>query len=298
MKNKIAYIVTLIFIAILIINTIFLKHKITNLQEQSIKIQQTANLEIGRSQTELGNAKETIKKLDNQIQDDIKKQKAIIDSYSILEAKNHATGSGIIQIKPEIQTKEIYITKDGQPIQLKTLPFSFDDFRLHIQGDAITKDFKYKLDQNFEIQLAETTLKNGNHNHYAELYELDSGGKRINKLTITKFQTIDSDLLTTNHLKWFDPHLDLGIAYHVKGGIAGELGISLMSYGKPSLLTWRFIRGSAGLDTNGVYLNFNPALYNIGAPLPLLSNIWLAPGIGYGLENKTYLLSFGLSVII
>lgn len=308
LKNKVLLILAFLVTCLFVSDIIYLKHQNHQLEDKAAKIELTANLEIGRAHTTIANAESKIKSMDAQIQQDVKDHKALVDSYTVLIAKNDTKGSGTLVIK-EVPGKdvpgpvrEIFTTVNGGPVQLKNLPFEFDDFRLHVTGDAVTKSFSYKLDQQFEVQLVAAELKNGAHNHYAELYELDSGGKRINKLTLTKFEVTETDINTTSIMRWFDWRLDLGVTYDIyknlDHGIGGELGLSMASYGNPSILTWRFIRGSVGLNGRDIFLGLSPIQYNIGAPLPLLSNLWITPELAYGLNTKSYLLGIGISVIL
>lgn len=303
LKNKVLLILAFLVTCLFVGDIIYLKQQNHQLEDKAAKIELTANLEIGRAHTTIADAESKIRSMDAQIQQDVKDHEALVDSYTVLIAKNDTKGSGTLVIK-EVPgaTKEIFTTVNGGPVQLKSLPFQFDDFRLHVSGDAVTKTFNYKLDQQFEVQLIAAKLKNGSHNHYAELYELDSGGKRINKLTLTKFEVTETDVNTTSITRWFDWRLDLGVTYgfykNLDHGIGGELGLSMISYGNPSILTWRFLRGSVGLNSRDIFLGISPIQYNIGAPLPLLSNLWITPELAYGLNTKSYILGIGISVIL
>jgi len=60
-------------------------------------------------------------------------------------------------------------------------------------------------------------------------------------------------------------------------------------------LTWRFL--DLGLSTTGeeIYGKFTPFAYNIGEHIPLISNTYLGPFIGYSTDGDT-ILGVGLSV--
>jgi hypothetical protein len=300
MKNKIIIGIIALFVLLLIGNTIRLKYKIDKLNNNVVSLKQDADLKIGRAESLTVNAENKIALLTKQQQEDIAKHKSLVDMYTELQAKYSVKGSGTIVVQGP--TKEIYVTVEGKPVQLKNMPFKFDDFRLHVDADAITKDFKYSLNQNFEVQLAETKSKNGTYNHYADLYELDSGGKRIGKLELTKFQVVKSSDVEQAKFKFFDPRLDLGLNYifykNLDHGFGGDLGISLMSYGKSADLTWRFLRFATGINNQGVSLSLGPALYNIASPLPLINNIWLNPSLGTNLDNHIYYIGIGVSAIL
>ncbi|HLX54684.1 MAG TPA: hypothetical protein VKR58_12115, partial [Aquella sp.] len=165
-----------------------------------------------------------------------------------------------------------------------------------------TKDFKYTLNQNFEVQIAQAKDKTGQYQDYAELYELDSGINRINKLEITKFQVIKSSNIEKAKFRWWDLKLDLGIDYIVLKSLnhsfGGDLGLSFMSYGKSTGLTWRFIRIFAGVNTADLIYGLTPVMYNIASPLPVVSNIWLGPILGRTFNTHENFLGFGISAIL
>lgn len=301
MKNKIVTWIIAIVMIVLVGNTVRLKYQIDKLNKNTVTLKQDADLRIGRAETLTADAQNKVKLLDQQIQDDVKKHQAIVDMYAVLDAKYNAKGSGSIVIPGPQET--IYVYKDGKttPEELKTLPYTFDDFRLHVNGDAVTHDFKYTLNQNFEVQMAETRDKHGLSQHYAELYELDSGGKRLNKLQLTKFQVIKSSDIEKTKFRWWDPKVDIGLditalkdfSHH----FGGELGVSLMSYGKSTGLTWRFLRPYIGINSSDYILGLTPALYNIADPLPVVNNIWIGPSVGRTFGNQ-YFLGFGVSATL
>lgn len=266
------------------------------LREYNAKIQMQADLSIGRANTSLEEANKHIKELDASIQKDIKDKDAKLDSIGEIEATNTVHNSGKLTVA-QIMNPNTPIDKC---IFISTLPFSYEDFRLKASGDAIKKTFEYSLNQKFEIIVAETKIKNGV-NNYAELYELDGSGKRINKLQLTKFNVYKNPI-DPKKFKWWDPAVDIlagGIietGYNI--GLNGNLGVSFFSYGRYRNLDYRFLRLAVGIDKGGLELSFSPVQYNFAQPIPFINNLWITPQLGYNLDVKTYFLGLGIAALL
>jgi len=100
-----------------------------------------------------------------------------------------------------------------------------------------------------------------------------------------------------NKMFWFNPILDLnffagGRVYGFANGqgepgniisIGADVGLSLSSYGETRADSWfRLFRLGLGYNAErkAAHLSFAPFLFNIGKPLPLLTNLYLSPQIG------------------
>ena len=100
-----------------------------------------------------------------------------------------------------------------------------------------------------------------------------------------------------NKMFWFNPIMDLN--FFVGGRVYGfadgpgrpksvfstgaDMGISLSSYGETEADSlFRFFRIGVGYNAERQAAHFSiaPFLYNIGKPLPLLTNLYLAPQVG------------------
>src|SRR6266404_9429985 len=99
LKNKVLIILGSVFVLLCISDIVYLKHQNTQLQNKHSQIELAANLEIGRAHTIIANAESEKKLLSSQIQQDIKDKQALLDTYSILEAKYNAKGSGSLIVK-------------------------------------------------------------------------------------------------------------------------------------------------------------------------------------------------------
>lgn len=281
-----------------------------------------ADLELGRANTKIAEAQALVSSLDKRIQEEIKKRKATINMYTDLEAKYSAAEKDlklktqmIITLQNQLTPQPIelkpgeglfFCKKDKSCEEIKSLPFSFEDFRLKASGEILSKKFSYSLNQRFAAKLVETKLPNGIYNHYAELYELDNKGNKIGKLELTKFDVIRSSELKSR-MSWFNPKVDVGIGYALKikdskinQAAAGELGISLSSYGLTDFdITWRFFRIALAISTTpSLSLIGTPVQFNLGRFIRPFSNLWISPSAGYDFNFKVPVFSLSISAIL
>lgn len=88
---------------------------------------------------------------------------------------------------------------------------------------------------------------------------------------------------------WWAPHLNLNVDVGYGGNdalVGAGISFSAMGYGRTTNdLTWRFL--DFGVSTNGsnTYAKFTPFTYNIGENLPLISNTFIGPFVGYGFNG-------------
>jgi hypothetical protein len=257
-----------------------------------------ANLDLGRAHTKIGDANALVSKLGKRIRQEIKAREAAVASYGELQLKYEAEKKKVktltkIVYKDRTTEKVVDLPKkklfmrqdDGTYKEITSLLYSYKDFRIVIEGDAVKQTLSYKLTQRFRGQLVETHLPTGGKNHYATFYELDEKGKDIGKLKLEKFEVIRSEDLPRK-MMWWNPKLDLavggGVTHKLDGIWLADVAFSLSAYGRTSDdLLWRFFRVGAGLTNNGFSLTFSPVQFNLGKHLPLISNIWLTPYGGY-----------------
>lgn len=96
---------------------------------------------------------------------------------------------------------------------------------------------------------------------------------------------------------WWDPSLYLiaqpGIVVydHITTSLSLSLAFSIWSYG----ISWRFLGVSLGYDAfqNAFRASLIPVLYNVGEPLPFLSDLWI--GLDVGVSHETD-ISIGLVI--
>lgn len=293
---------------------------------------QQANLEIGRAHTEIANQKivheKAISELDKKLQDEIKKNKALITMYAKLEAaydmekqKVSSLASTIEEILKAQSLADLpvgrlfYKKDDGTLASVKSFKWTWQDFRIDLDGELtadgigpdktilIKHDMSYKIHLRFRAKIIRTVLPNGVANHYGELYEIDPQGKDLGKLTLTSFEVIEATSLPKK-MSWWNPKLDLtaggivSINKNPTGSFAADLGISLSSYGvTKDDINWRFFRFGIGYSSESAHLSFSPAMYNVGKNLPLVSNVWITPYGGYNFGLKAAIAGLGIGVV-
>jgi hypothetical protein len=314
----------LLVVAGLLLGKVWLQNsKLDQANSELNKKLMEANLEIGRAHTRFGEADALAKKLDKDLRDEIAKRKGDLTRIGELEAELKARGEGtgttVVVTGPTVEVPANLNLAVGmlymavEPNKLVTVEGTdaeYQDFRLKILAAIRPKPntelkipvyFQYQLDTKIEGQLVETRLPSGAINNYIRLWELDDKGNRVGRLTLTKFEMVVEDE-RQKHLFLLDPHLDFtvfaGTTFPPGLTYGGDVGLSLSGYGlTPNDLSWRFVRVGLGLG-DGLSVSLTPALYNLGELLPLVSNIWIGPGVRYGLDTKDYALHVLLGAVL
>lgn len=285
---------------------------LSSLLDQKVSELQQANLKLGRAETKLGEANEMIDKLNKDIQDEIKKREAMVKLYAELKAAYEAEKKNVkIVTKVVYKDKEIDIpagkifvkTEDGQYQEVTSMLFNYEDFRLTLQGDAIKQTLSYRLHQKFRGIFIEIELPGGTKNHYAEIYEIDADGKDVGRLELTDFTVIKSKDAVAR-LFWWNPKLDISLGFGMGSGgygWTGMLGFSTSAYGvTPDDLSWRFVRLSAGImDGKDFAIEFSPLQWNAAKYIPLISNLWISPSIGWNITGfNSWYTALSLGVVL
>jgi hypothetical protein len=128
-----------------------------------------------------------------------------------------------------------------------------------------------------------------------------ASNEKIQPGKVFELEVVDSTTLQTEEkprFKFFDPGLYLslnaGIIVWNKLGFSLpiNLNFSLMSYGE-----WKFLAVGIGLDTfeKSFDAQLIPFLYNIGDPIPLLTNLYIYPYVGVDHRVNTS-IGLGLGV--
>ena len=278
---------------------------------------QQANLELGRAHTTIAEQRDlykiAIKDIETKWMNEIKERKALITLYADLEAKYKAEKK-----KVKIRTKIVYRDKpgeivdlpknklyvrsnDGEYKEITSMKWDYNDHRITITGDALQETLSYKLHQSFSGTLIETRLPSGGYNHYFKLNELDGHGKVVGTLKLDRFDVFKSDELSERMMWWnpkVDLHIGLGMRQDISFNWVADVGISLSTYGKTlDDIKWKFFRLGVGVTRDGASLSFSPAAYNIAKNLPLVSNLWILPYIGYDIGAKMSHFGIGVGVV-
>lgn len=263
------------------------------------------DLSLGKAHTQFEDAEKYIDELNDKLRKSLDENKELVRAFGKLKAELNTQGSGTGEVSlpdvTEVVVSEelkfvpnsFYLSKDTYTLNLlgPEIPFRWQDHRLRVIGAVMSNplavEFDYALALKLEGQLVQTTTESGAVNHYINLWEVDEQGKRLNELTLTEFEVVYTDEREEKFFPWA-PHLDIGVlgGYHgdgFKGG--GSFGISLMGYGKTENdLDWRFIRfGFTIAQKPGI--DFVPVLWNLGGPIPLVSNLWIGPALTWSPLN-------------
>lgn len=159
------------------------------------------------------------------------------------------------------------------------MPFAYSDYRLNISVNLVMSSsennpfllaakIEYELHLKTMAQIVQTISESGATNNYVNIFELSDKGAKVGKFEITSFETVINDT-RKSHFSWWNPKLDLGLFAGFDGKLiyGGDLGISIMSYGKSGNdLSWRFLRFSAMLHNNSIGIGLCPISWNAGDP--------------------------------
>ena len=134
-------------------------------------------------------------------------------------------------------------------------------------------------------------------------------GKSIENYKISLLTSEYLQVPPSRKMFWWNPILDIGpfvggtfLKYAMWDmgrpdsvlSVGADLGLSFSSYGETRVDSlWRFFRVGLGYDAErrSGRLSFTPVLFNLGNPMPLITNLWLGPyisadsagGLGAGL---------------
>ena len=101
-------------------------------------------------------------------------------------------------------------------------------------------------------------------------------------------------------IRFVDPHLDLGInnsfSKQAEFSVVPNVGISLSSYGRSKRdNSFRFFRFGVGYSSSKkIEATFSPIMYNIAGTIPILTNTYIYPNIGFS-QTQKMTLGLGLS---
>lgn len=307
--------------------TVWKKNKELDIQLKRANAQyEEASLALDRATTELGDANKKVSELSKDLQGQLKARQEITQRYAELHTKYEViasqnnipvdnTGTIVDSTAPDFRFAEghYYLATEQGGSKLvdlgPDLKFGFHDNRIVISAKLATgvdkqtkqltpmSDISYKLQLRIKTMMVTTIDPKGHENTYAEMYEVDeTGTKVLGKFSTDQFYVVTKDQ-RAKHMEWWNPHLDAGLVAGYNGSptqLGGSIGVSLMSYGlTKNDMTWRFIRPGVTLSER-VGLDLAPALYNIGEPLPLVSNLWVGPYIGYDFKNTSLGLMLNL----
>jgi hypothetical protein len=276
---------------------------------------QEFNAELGRAQTRIGDAAKYIDELEGLVKSEVEKYNGQVSLYGALTAKYEKLVKSKEKIIEVVETVEvpvgapvdpfrIYLSQeDGSLLRLPLeWPLRYQDDRLTLRltilsGDpaSLKQRVEYKLSILLKGRLWEVTTPDDQRVYYFKFEEVDRAGNSLGELDIYEFEIVRQDERTKEFR--LAPHVDIGGAPGVQDGkfsAAVSLGVSGWGYGvSENDLSWRFVRLGVNATRDSMGASLTPVLYNVGGPLPLFSNLWVGPQVGYDFWNG---LGFSLFV--
>lgn len=130
--------------------------------------------------------------------------------------------------------------------------------------------------------------------HHTLKYEVPGKSEKTFPITLSSSEFLQ--VPQSKKFWWWNPKLDVNVfaggrpwQFATGPGKPGnilsfgaDLGFSFSSYGETKVDSlWRFFRFGVGYNSErqAAHLSFAPAAFNLGAPLPLLTNLYLTPQV-------------------
>jgi len=263
---------------------------IANGKDQAL---QAALAEIKKNNEKIFNLGETVASLESNIR-------------KLRTESDHVYKAGTGDINEQYFIDIMYPVKDKDGKVEKEVPYAWAIFYPNKPAEQKWKYGIYALD--YHIRTIQSEQTDGQINTYTEVWfennaRTQSKGYEV-PVSITSSEFKQAKLTEKQFYLW-SPHLNLNVdaGYGFGDGgtiVAGGLSFSAMGYGRTKNdLIWRFI--DFGISTNGstTYAKLTPFTYNIGENIPLVSNTFIGPFVGYGLGGDAQgdiVLGLGLSI--
>jgi hypothetical protein len=284
----------------------WVQHRAANAFSQMVDVLdsklQESDLFLGRAKVQIGDANKYIDELEEKVQDEIRSHNGTVSLVAKLRAELKVSGnkttvievpSSTIEVPAELNFAELHYYFALTNKELADLGTEFrqiySDHRIDteclmtsINGEPVIGSH-YKLHLELVGVLTEVTLLSGKTAYYASIFEIDDKGEIAERLNLKAFRVLKEDQRI--YQLRLAPHLDIGgiVGAGLRQGnlVSGlSVGVSGWGYGKTENdLIYRFPRLGLVANSNFVALELNPVLYNLGGPLPIVSNIWVGPGL-------------------
>jgi len=276
-----------------------------------------ANTEIGSLKSEISKLKDEAKSKDNALKEalaDIKARKEKITNLGLTIASlendirklrtesSHEYKAGTNDPNEQYFIDIMYPVKDKEGKVEKEIPYAWAIFYPNKPDAEKWKYGIYKLDYN--IRTIQTEQKDGHTNTYTEVWFENNQRKASRdyrvpvKIESSEFKQED---IKEQSFYWWTPHLSLNLDAALKtdasSAVGGGISFSTSGYGRTENdLSWKLI--DIGLSTNGseTWAKFTPFSYNIGEHIPLISNTFIGPFVGYEFNDGSTIYGLGLSI--
>lgn len=167
------------------------------------------------------------------------------------------------------------------------MPWSWAMYSPNVEKDKWTTG-TYPAKIHTKIALGEDKESGGRKDAYVESYMTsdifnDDKGKKF-PVEIDSIEWVEKPPQEKSFM--FNPRFSLGVG--VQEQLFGAFEFSFFSYGKTKGdMDWRLLSLGFGVNSDDKYLYVAPIEYNIGKPLPLMENLFLAPFIGFDEDSNT-----------
>lgn len=160
----------------------------------------------------------------------------------------------------------------------------------------------------YHSKVVQSEQEDGQINTYTEVYfenNKDKASRGIEvpiKIASSEFKQLRKE---DKEFYLWAPHINFTIDFGIGGfdvldensnPIVPGISVSMSGYGRTKNdLDWKFVELGLSSDGDTTYFKFMPFSYNIGNFVPLVSNTFVGPFIGYSTEGET-VYGFGLSI--
>lgn len=130
------------------------------------------------------------------------------------------------------------------------------------------------------VDMVRAQRLDGGYESYAQAYARSNRGDYKDTkvpIKIRDFQ-VKEQILKEKHFFLWNPAIHFGAAYTSDNVLAPSLGVSLISYGRTKVdSSWYFLGVHGVFNENHTKIAFEPFAYNLGEPLPLITNLTIGP---------------------
>ena len=247
-----------------------------------------ARRDIKEKDEEIINIGKTIAKLNENVRD-------------LRVKSDHAYKEGTGDYNEQYFKKIMYRSKDGEG-NVTEVPIAWSIYFPNRELDKQWKTGVYPLE--YHSKIVQSEQDDGQFNTYTEVYFENNKDKSSRGLEVpieivsSKFTQLRKE---DKEFFWWAPHLNLNVDFGISGFDLGNpivpgISISTSGYGRTkSDLDWKFIDLGISSDGTDTYFRFAPFAYNIGTFIPLISNTFVSPFVGFSTNSET-LFGIGLGV--
>ena len=222
-------------------------------------------------------------------------------SLDLKKLSDHSYKAGTGDINEQYFTK-IYAKEKDKDGKVVEIPIAWSIYYPNKPSAEQWKTGVYPVE--YKTKIIQTEQQDGQWNTYVEAWaennkDKESIGKELPvKIEMAEFLQLKKQ---TKEFFWWSPHvnlnLDAALGSNLDTNVGGGISLSTSGYGRTvNDLTWRFI--DFGLSTNGdnYWAKFTPFAYNIGEHIPLVSNTFLGPFVGYEFTDRVWVGGLGISI--